>query len=72
MNLTDLQNRLAMLQSEQQQLQQQFTSMGANISAYNGAIQECQYWINAFKAPVPVPAPVETNDTDTGDIVSFS
>lgn len=69
MNLTDLQERLAKLQNEQQSLQQQIT---ANIGAYSGAIQECQYWIGVVSAEsVPEPATEPVAEPVAEDNVSF-
>lgn len=71
MNLIDLQNRLETLQSEQKQLQQQITQIGANINAYSGAIQECQYWIGVINAEMPEPKPYPAPEVDTSENVLF-
>lgn len=68
MNINDLQERLARLHDEQKQLQQQLVTLGANINAYNGAIQECQYWIEMINNRTPE----TSSDVDTGDNISFS
>ena len=68
MTLDDLQNRLSFLVGERQQLHEQLAKIGANISAYNGAISECEHWIGVLNA-------AEVNnvdDLDTGDLVLFS
>lgn len=49
MNLTVLQERLAFLQGEKQQFHQQLSTIAANISAYNGAISECEHWIKLIE-----------------------
>lgn len=57
--LDKLNERLARLQTEQSQLKTQITAfeqnllqLKANAAAYDGAIQECQYWIQqAANAP---------------------
>lgn len=66
MNLDDLQKRLTSLQGERQQLYDQLAKINMNISAYNGAIQEVEYWIGLVGAEVP--APIDS----IGQIVDFS
>lgn len=66
MNISDLQARLTVLQVERQQLTQQLTTIGANISAYNGAIQEVEYMIGLVGAEVPIPI------DSIGQIADFS
>lgn len=43
MKKSDFLDRLDLLQQQQQQLKEQFA---ANINAFNGAMQECNYWIS--------------------------
>ena len=58
-----LQNRqqqhqqLANLRSQTEELQQQAQQVANNINAFNGAIQECEHWLDELDKP-PQPAPV--------------
>ena len=44
--------RLAILQEQRQKLLDSFEQLKANISAYNGAIEDCQYWLSQLAGEV--------------------
>lgn len=44
MTKEELQKRLEWLTQQRDGLNAQITQMAANISAFNGAISECNYW----------------------------
>ncbi len=44
------QNRIELLTNERAKLQQQIAQMGANVSAYNGAIEEDKFAIAQIEA----------------------
>jgi hypothetical protein len=53
-----IQERLTKLNAERDQ-------MLANLNVYNGAIQDCEYWLAAFKAP-PVNEQEEISEVVNG------
>lgn len=46
MNKDSLSHRMNLLQQQKKLLQEEQIKVAANINAFNGAIEECQYWIN--------------------------
>lgn len=62
MNLEALKSRHAQLISDRDKLVVQFNQMSANINVYNGAIQDCEYWIGQAETPA----------TDTPDTLPAS
>lgn len=67
MSIEELKAHLSVLQDDRQKMQDQLM---ANLNAFNGAIQECQYWIDQINVSAVTPAtpeklpaevPVESN-----------
>ncbi len=46
-------DRIELLTNERTRLQQQIAQMGANVSAYNGAIEEDKFVLAQMDAPEP-------------------
>ena len=40
-----VEKRLAMLKHQKDEMLQQIENLSANVNAYNGAIQDCEHWL---------------------------
>jgi septal ring factor EnvC (AmiA/AmiB activator) len=52
-NREELEKRLEQLKVEQAQVQANLVQLQANLNAYLGAIQDCEYWINQLEVQEP-------------------
>jgi hypothetical protein len=55
----DLEKRLTDLRNDQAQVQANIVQLQANLNAFAGAIQDCEYWLGILD-----PTPDETDKTE--------
>jgi chaperonin cofactor prefoldin len=49
MTAEEIQARLATLRAEQEKVKETLAQLQANVSAYQGAIEDCEYWLAQLK-----------------------
>lgn len=62
MTKDELSIRLETLSNEREQVTKQLAQLNANMNAYNGAIEECRYWLSTFQPQEPSTDIVEPNE----------
>lgn len=50
MNKENIEKRRGQLISQRTQLSQEISTLAANLSAFNGAIEECDFWLREIES----------------------